>query len=86
MANRTNHPKKLQTVAVEPEFVGHDEPVIEAPVIEEPIIVEEKPAEEVTIENTILLEKINELRFVDSKGKWFRLEIHASGVYWLYPA
>ena len=69
MANRTNHPKKN----VE----------IEEPVIEE--IIVEKPVEVVTIENTILLENIQSLRFVDLEGKLFRLELRSSGVYWLYP-
>lgn len=77
MANRTNHPKKK----VEPIIEAHiDEPV------EVPVIIEEKPAEVVTIENTILLENIQAIRFIDDKGKLFRLEIHQSGVYWLYPA
>jgi len=77
MANRTNHPKKNTVVEeVINESIGIP--------IEESIIVE-KPVEVVTIENTILLENIQSLRFVDLNGKLFRLELRSSGVYWLYP-
>lgn len=51
-----------------------------------PVIELEPIQEEATIDETVLLENISNLRFVDKNGKFFRLEAKASGVYWLYPA
>ena len=45
--------------------------------------------EEVTINNTVLLENIFEIRFVDTDGRLYRLDGipgHARGDYRLYPA
>ena len=53
--------------------------------VSEPII-EDEPEEEITIDETLLFERIPEYRFVDDNGKLFRLELKSSGVYWLYPA
>ena len=52
---------------------------------EEHELVEEIVEEVVTIDQVILLEKIPDYRFVDENGRMFRLELHSSGVYWLYP-
>lgn len=52
--------------------------------VSEPII-EDEPEEEITIDETLLFERIPEYRFVDDNGKLFRLELKSSGVYWLYP-
>jgi len=44
--------------------------------------------EEVTINNTVLLENIFEIRFVDTDGRLYRLDGipgHARGDYRLYP-
>lgn len=55
----------------------------------EVIAPEPEIQEEVTINNTVLLENIFEIRFVDTDGRLYRLDGipgHARGDYRLYPA
>ena len=73
MAKAKRHPAAIEAVPA-PEEVQ-----------EEHELVEEIVEEVVTIDQVILLEKIPDYRFVDENGRMFRLELHSSGVYWLYP-
>lgn len=74
MAKAKRHPAAIEAVPA-PEEVQ-----------EEHELVEEIVEEVVTIDQVILSEKIPDLRILMPDGKFTRLELHSSGVYWLYPA